>query len=141
MAPHATTSLKASGLTRLARTAAAFSRSRTTEPIATTPSGTTKDDRVIGYGMGFGPTIRLADGENVITGELPPDATRVWTIAKRDCKLVQYRSALIRETLSDGPWDVLVKLYTADGTKPYDDLSISDIDFVNNEPGNRAVEC
>jgi hypothetical protein len=100
-----------------------------------------KDDRVIGYGMAFGPTVRLADAENVITGELPPDATRVWTIAKRDCKLVQYRSALIRETLSDGPWDVLVKLYTADGTKPYDDLSISDIDFVNNEPGNRAVEC
>ena len=26
-------------------------------------------------------------------------------------------------------------LSTADGAKPYDDLSISDIDFVNNEPG------
>ena len=99
------------------------------------------DDRVIAYSMAFGPSIRLADAENVITGELPSDATRVWTIPKRDCKLVQYRSARIRETLSDGPWDILVALYTADGTKPYDDLSVSDIDFVNNEPRNRSVEC
>ena len=91
--------------------------------------------------MAFGPPIRIGDAEDVIAGELPRDATRVWTIPKRDCKLVQYRSALIRETLSDGPWDVLVTLSTADGAKPYDDLSISDIDFVNNEPRNRAVDC
>ena len=100
-----------------------------------------EDDRVVSYNMAFGPTIRIGDAENVIARELPRDATRVWTIPKRDCKLVQYRSALIRETLADGPWDVLVTLYTADGAQPYDDLSISDIDFVNNEPGNRAVDC
>jgi hypothetical protein len=99
------------------------------------------DDRVVSYSMAFGPAIRIGDAEDVIAGELPRDATRVWTIPKRNCKLVQYRSALIRETLADGPWDVLVTLYTADGAQPYDDLSISDIDFVNNEPGNRAVDC
>src|SRR6188508_2236934 len=68
------------------------------------------DDRVVAYSMAFGPPIRIGDAENVIARELPRDATRVWTIPKRDCKLVQYRSALIRETLSDGPWDVLVTL-------------------------------
>ena len=99
------------------------------------------DDRVISYEMAFGPTIRLSEAENVIAEQLPPDATRVWTIPKRNCKLVQYRSALIRETLAGGPWDILVTLSTADGAEPYDDLSISDIEFVNNEPRNRAVEC
>lgn len=90
--------------------------------------------------MSFAPTIVLAGAQNVILGELPPDAKLAFTVNRRDCKMLQYRSALVRKALQ-GRWDVLVALYSGDTAKPYNDLAISDILFSNNTPGDRSIQC
>ena len=49
--------------------------------------------------MSFVPTIVFAGTQNVIIGELPPDAKLTFTVTRRDCKMLQYRSALVRKAL------------------------------------------
>ena len=90
--------------------------------------------------MSFVPTIVFAGTQNVIIGELPPDAKLTFTVTRRDCKMLQYRSALVRKALR-GRWDVLVALYSSKTLAPYNDLAVTDILFSNNTPGDRSIQC
>ena len=79
--------------------------------------------------MAFAPTIVFAGAQNVILGELPPDAKLVATANKRRCKTMQYRSAQYRQVTegTGGPWNIDVALYSGPGETPYSDLRINDI--------------
>ncbi len=100
-----------------------------------------ESDRVYTYSLSFVPPIVFAGAQNVIIRELPPDAKLAFTVNRRDCKMMQYRSTLIRQAFPDGPWDILVALYSSQTAGPYDDLAITDITFVNNRPGGRSIQC
>jgi hypothetical protein len=102
-----------------------------------------ENDRVYTYGMSFVPTIVIAGAQNVILGELPSDAKLVFTVKRRTCKMMEYRSRLVRQAFrgSGGPWDILVALYSSQTTAPYNDLVITDISFSNVKAGNHSVGC
>jgi hypothetical protein len=84
-------------------------------------------DRVISYGMSFTPTIRVADAQNVILGELPPDAKLVATAKSVDCTAMQYRSAQYRHQ-TGRPRNIDVWLYNGDD-RPDGDVRIFLIDL------------
>jgi len=102
-----------------------------------------ENDRVYTYGMSFVPTIVIAGAQNVIIGELPPDAKLVATLKRRTCKIMEYRSATIRQVFDEtgGPWDILVSLTSSETIAPYTDFKITDISFSNVKAGDHSVQC
>jgi hypothetical protein len=102
-----------------------------------------ENDRVFSYSMSFVPTIVLAGAQNVILGELPDDAKLVFTVTRRLCKMMHYRSAQVRQAFegTGGPWDILVVLYSSKTGGPFHPLKVTDISFGNVKPGDHSIQC
>jgi hypothetical protein len=100
-------------------------------------------DRVIAYSMSFAPTIVFAGAQNVIIGELPPDAKLVKTVDRQRCKTMQYSSAQYRQVTAGtgGPWNIDVGLYSGPGETPYSDLRIYDIIFIGAARPGEVGDC
>jgi hypothetical protein len=66
--------------------------------------------RVFSYEMHFAPKISASRAKLVVRREVPPDARLVRHARRRDCEILQYRSAAARRAL--GSASVGVALYT-----------------------------
>jgi hypothetical protein len=96
-------------------------------------------DRVITYSMAFVPTIGFEGAQNVILGELPPDAKLVATAKSFLCRVMQYRSAQYRHQ-TGRPRNIDVWLYS-EGDGPYSDVRIFGIDLYGAAKPGEMSDC
>jgi len=96
--------------------------------------------RVFGFSMGFVPAISVARARAVVREEAPPRSTLVFSLKRKDCLLVEYKSSMLGRAFRSKRTAMLAGFYSSAAGR-FNGRTVAEIIFLPATLGDRSVGC
>jgi hypothetical protein len=95
---------------------------------------------VFNFSMGFAPAISVASARAIVRKEAPPGSSLVFSVRKRDCLQVEYKSSALSRAFRSKHTAMLAGLYSSASGR-FNVRTVREIIFLPATVGDRAMSC